>query len=88
MPPRPQRVALYARVSSPERKQRVAADSTTRPEQDPEVQFTRLREYAASRGWNVVEEYVDRVSGGKSRRPEWERVLADAHRRRFDAVGV
>ena len=63
-------------------------DGTTRPEQDPEVQLTRLREYAVGRGWAIVEEYVDRVSGAKSTRPEWERLLADAHRRRFDAVAV
>ena len=43
MATRPHRVALYARVSTPERKTRVAADGSTRPEQDPEVQLTRLR---------------------------------------------
>ena len=82
------RVALYARVSTPERKTRTATDGSTRPEQDPEVQLTRLREYAASRGWVIVEEYVDRVSGSTGRRPQWEQLLQDAHRRRFDTVAI
>ena len=85
---RPVRLAVYARVSTPERKLRVAADGSTRPEQDSEVQLTRLREYAASRGWTIVEEFVERASGAKGRRPEWERLLQDAHGRRFDAVAV
>jgi len=85
---RPHRVALYARVSTSERKKRTAVDGSTRPEQDPEVQLTRLREHAASRGWVVVEEYVDRASGAKATRPEWERLLSDAKRRRFETVVI
>ena len=33
--------------------------------QDPEMQFTELREYASRRGWESVGEYVDRASGAK-----------------------
>jgi len=70
------RAALYARVS-------------TLSGQDPEVQLAELREYASRRGWAVAEEYVDRgVSGAKESRPALNRLMCDAHRRRFDAVLV
>src|SRR5215469_2036343 len=69
-------VALYARVS-------------TLNGQDPEMQLSELREYAARRGWVVSGEYVDQgVSGSKESRPELNRLTADAHRRVFDAVLV
>jgi DNA invertase Pin-like site-specific DNA recombinase len=68
------RVALYARVS-------------TLNGQHPEMQLAELREYAARRGWQVVDEYVDEgVSGSKESRPALNRLMADAHHRRFDAV--
>jgi DNA invertase Pin-like site-specific DNA recombinase len=70
----PQRVALYARVS-------------TLVGQSPEMQLVELREYAARRGWQVVEEYVDHgVSGAKESRPALNRLMADAKQRRFDVV--
>lgn len=70
------RVALYARVS-------------TLNGQNPEMQLSELREYAARRGWTVHSEYVDQgVSGSKESRPELNRLTADAHRRAFDAVLV
>ena len=70
------RVALYARVS-------------TLNGQDPEMQLSELREYAARRGWTVSGEYVDQgISGSKESRPELNRLAADAHRRAFDAVLV
>ena len=70
------RVALYARVS-------------TLNGQHPEMQLSELREYASRRGWEVEGEYVDEgVSGSKESRPELNRLMVDAHRRRFDAVAV
>jgi DNA invertase Pin-like site-specific DNA recombinase len=40
-------------------------------------------------GWSVAGEYVDLgISGTKEKRPELDRILAHAHRRRFDAVIV
>jgi DNA invertase Pin-like site-specific DNA recombinase len=53
------------------------------------VQLNALREYAAARGLEVVHEYVDHgVSGTKDRRPALDALLADARRRRFDAVAA
>ena len=70
------RVALYARVS-------------TLNGQDPEMQLAELREYASRRGWSITSEYVDQgVSGSKESRPELNQLMADAHRRKFDAVLV
>ncbi len=46
-------------------------------------------EYCLRRGWDIAGEYVDRgVSGAKDSRPELNRMMADAQRRRFDAVLV
>jgi DNA invertase Pin-like site-specific DNA recombinase len=53
------------------------------------MQTSELREYAERRGWTVADEYVDiGISGTKERRPELDRLMADAHRRRFDVVAV
>ena len=68
------RVALHARVS-------------TCNGQDPEMQLSELREYASRRGWTITSEYVDHgVSGSKKSRPQLNQHMADAHRRKFDAV--
>ncbi len=69
------RVALYARVSTSD--QRV----------DP--QLDALRSYAAARGLETVDEFVDHgISGSKDRRPALDEMLAKAKRRSFDAVAV
>ena len=70
-----ERVALYARVS-------------TLLGQSPEMQLVELREYAARRGWHVIGEYVDRASGIKESRPELNRLMTDARRRKFDMIAV
>jgi DNA invertase Pin-like site-specific DNA recombinase len=71
------RVALYARVS------------TANNGQDPTMQTRELREYCERRGWTVAGEYVDvGISGTKEKRPELDRLMADAHRRRVDVVAV
>jgi DNA invertase Pin-like site-specific DNA recombinase len=70
-------VALYARVS------------TANHGQNPTMQTRELREYCERRGWSVAGEYVDLgISGTKEKRPELDRLMADAHRRHFDAVIV
>ena len=71
------RVAIYARVS------------TIGNGQSPEMQVRDLREYCSRRGWTITGEYVDAgISGAKEKRPELDRLMADAHRRRFDLVEV
>jgi DNA invertase Pin-like site-specific DNA recombinase len=70
------RAAIYARVS-------------TNNGQNPEMQLRELWEYCERRGWSVVAEYVDvGVSGTKENRPELDRLMADAQRRRFDVMAV
>jgi DNA invertase Pin-like site-specific DNA recombinase len=53
------------------------------------MQTRELKEYCERRGWDVAGEYVDiGISGTKEKRLELDRLIADAHRRRFDAVVV
>jgi DNA invertase Pin-like site-specific DNA recombinase len=70
------KVAMYARVS-------------THNGQDPQLQIHELREYCERRGWEIEGEYVDvGVSGAKDSRPELNRLMADAKRRKFDLILV
>lgn len=53
------------------------------------MQTRELREYCERRGWTCAGEYVDiGISGTKEKRPELDRLLSDAHRRKFDVVAV
>src|SRR5260221_10349636 len=71
------RVAIYARVS------------TTNHGQDVGMQTRELRQFADARGWQLAGEYIDAgVSGAKDSRPELNRLMAEAHKRRFDVVCV
>lgn len=68
---------MYARVSTNGHGQTV------------EPQLLELREYCQRRDWTVAGEYVDAgISGAKDSRAELNRLVADAHKRRFDAVIV
>jgi DNA invertase Pin-like site-specific DNA recombinase len=69
--------AVYARVS------------TVNAGQDPTMQTRELAAYCERRGWNIFDCYVDEgVSGKKDSHPELNRLMADAHARRFDVVVV
>jgi len=68
------RAALYLRVST--------------LDQHPETQLYDLRGLAAQRGFQIVGEYSDKLSGAKSKRPGLDRLLADARHGRFDVVLV
>ncbi len=71
------KAAIYARVS------------TANNGQDPTVQTRELGEYCQRRGWKVAGQYNDvGISGSREKRPQLDRLKADAHRRRFDAVVV
>jgi len=51
--------------------------------------FDELHSYCERRGFEIAQEYVDQgVSGANESRPALNRLLADARRRRFDAVLV
>src|SRR5664279_848675 len=69
--------ALYARVSTRDKGQ------------DPEMQLTELREFAAKRGWQVVGEFVDvGVSGSKDSRPQLDTMMRLAKTRKLDVIAV
>jgi DNA invertase Pin-like site-specific DNA recombinase len=68
-------VGLYARVSTRDKGQ------------DPEMQLTELREFAAKRGWHVVGEFVDvGVSGSKDSRPQLDTMMRLAKTRKLDVI--
>lgn len=68
------RAVLYMRVST--------------LDQNPETQRCDLVEMARQRGYEIIHEYVDRISGAKARRPGLGDLMHDARRGRFDAVLV
>ena len=68
------KVAIYSRVSG--------------SGQNPEMQIKELQAYCRNRGWKIAGEYSDRTSGALDSRPELNRLMADADRRRFDVVAV
>jgi DNA invertase Pin-like site-specific DNA recombinase len=66
------RVAIYTRVSS--------------NDQHTETQLCDLRPLATARGFEIVGEYTDTISGAKAKRPGLDRLMSDARRGRFDGV--
>jgi DNA invertase Pin-like site-specific DNA recombinase len=53
------------------------------------MQTRELREYIERRGWILAGEYIDiGISGTKEKRPELDRLMIDAHQRRFDVIVV
>src|SRR4029077_492949 len=68
----PKKAALYMRVST--------------FEQHPETQVHDLRQLAQQRGFEVVREYCDRISGTRASRPGLDAKMAAAHRREFEII--
>jgi len=68
------RAALYLRVST--------------LDQHPETQALDLRQMATQRGFEIVAEFTDRISGTKAKRPGLDDLMRDARRGRFDVVLV
>jgi DNA invertase Pin-like site-specific DNA recombinase len=68
------RAALYMRVST--------------LDQHPETQLYDLRQMAQQRGYQIVEEYTDRISGAKAKRPGLDTMMRDARRGQFDVILV
>jgi len=69
---RMKRAALYSRVST--------------YDQNPQTQILDLRQMAAQRGYTIVKEYTDKISGLKAKRPGLDAIMADARRGQFDVV--
>ena len=68
------RTAIYARIST--------------ADQHAETQLYDLRELAKQRGFEIVREYSDVISGARQKRPGLDQLMADARRNRFDVVLV
>jgi len=66
---------LYARVSTADKGQ------------DPAMQLREMQEFAQRRGW-TTETFVDTMSGSKVNRPELDRMMGLARRRKCDVVLV
>lgn len=89
------KVALYARVSkncltcgkTPDQHKGL---SHAYEGQNPEVQLRELREWTRKHEHKIVAEYVDRLSGKDTRRPELQKLMRDATKglRDVDAVVV
>lgn len=68
------RTAIYARVSTKDGRQ------------DTDNQLHQLRAFAATQGWTVVHEYVDKASGKRGDREQFLKMFAAAARREFDCL--
>jgi DNA invertase Pin-like site-specific DNA recombinase len=68
------RVAIYGRVSTKDKGQ------------ETENQLRQLRDFCSRQGWEVVFEYVDRVSAKTGDREQFQEMFAAASRREFDVV--
>jgi DNA invertase Pin-like site-specific DNA recombinase len=68
------RVAIYCRVST--------------ADQSVATQLCDLRPLAKARGYEIVAEYSDMITGTKARRPGLDKLMSVARRGRFDVVLV
>jgi DNA invertase Pin-like site-specific DNA recombinase len=68
------RAAIYVRVSTKDKGQETVN------------QLLQLHEYCGALNWTVIQEYEDHESGGKTERPQFQSMMADASRRQFDVV--
>jgi DNA invertase Pin-like site-specific DNA recombinase len=67
-------VALYARVSTKDKRQ------------DTANQLDQLRQFAVTQNWAIAHEYVDRATGRHSDREQFQKLFEDASQRKFDVV--
>lgn len=66
------KVAIYSRVST--------------DKQELENQLIQLRDYAKRSNWDVYCEYTEIISGKEDRRPQFDALFQDAHKKLFDGV--
>lgn len=69
------RVCRYLRVS--------------RGDQNPQLQADETQRLIESRGWDLVDTFIDHgVSGGRERRPDLDRMMTGARKGQFQAIIV
>ena len=66
------RVAIYSRVST--------------DKQEFENQLLQLRAYCKKSNYHIYKEYVDVISGKEEKRPAFDKMFIDAHKKKFDIV--
>lgn len=66
------RIGIYARIS------KETSDNTN--------QLIVLRDYCKSMNFDIVSEYHDIISGASTNRPEFNRMMQDASKRKFDML--
>jgi len=66
------KIGIYSRVS------KETSDNTN--------QLLLLREYCKTMKYKIYEEYVDTISGASTNRPEFNRLMQDASKRKFNLV--
>ena len=68
------KTAIYARVSTKDGRQ------------DTDNQLRQLRQFATTQNWTIVHEYVDRASGKRGDREQFQKMFSAASRREFDIL--
>ncbi|WP_165000665.1 recombinase family protein [Xylanivirga thermophila] len=77
------KVAIYVRLSKEDMKKIIKGDDS----ESIKNQKLMLSEYAASKGWQIYDFYVDEdYSGADRNRPSFDRLLKDAENREFEIV--
>jgi len=70
------KVALYARISTFDKWQNL------------DTQLLQIRDYVDRRWRAIYKEFTDTISGVKEKRPWLDKLMDDAHKRKFDCVVV
>ena len=77
------KAAIYCRLSEEDRNKQFETDDSN----SIQNQKTMLVQYAVEQGWELYDIYSDDdYTGSDRRRPEFNRLLADAEKRKFDIV--
>ena len=77
------KVAIYCRLSAEDRDKAYAEDDSD----SIQNQKAMLIKYASKNGWTIYDIYSDDdYAGTDRRRPEFNRLIADANDRKFDIV--
>ncbi|KEQ21579.1 recombinase family protein [Paenibacillus tyrfis] len=70
------RCAIYVRVSTDKEEQKTSLEN----------QRNLFVKYVSEKGWTIHEIYVEVESGTTSKRPELQRLIADAKAKKFDII--